>query len=152
MLRDKQTRGEFVADKNKDALYFALGEKQGRSGRVAGLGGVNVGYKTVFGPLTRKTSNQGSGITSTEDREALKSELRKEITNDLLTLLQQLGIEIPKNLKLPRCTQDNQHDPECTNQEIQHDPKIFLELEVSFFAISSMVIMMEDYVKFFFLG
>ncbi|KAH9619868.1 hypothetical protein KSS87_007780 [Heliosperma pusillum] len=81
-LRRKQAKGEFVPNRNQDALYYAFGEKDDHPSRARGFGGVNVTLKRAFGAAA-KTSRSRKSETLLEDREALKNELREELKNEM---------------------------------------------------------------------
>ncbi|KAK9733940.1 hypothetical protein RND81_04G102300 [Saponaria officinalis] len=62
-IRRKQSKGEFVQDRNKDALYYALGEKDDHPSHPRGFGGVNVTVKHAFGVVASKTSSRKGGAS-----------------------------------------------------------------------------------------
>lgn len=109
-FREKQSKGEFVPERNKDALYMALGEKPDHRGRAYGFGGINVGYRKAFGKPTPKPRQPVSSGISTQEREKIKNELREELRQEfnaslkehLSSLLQGMGVT---GLNLPDGTQ-----------------------------------------------
>ncbi|XP_074280631.1 uncharacterized protein LOC141605649 [Silene latifolia] len=102
-LRRKEAKGEFVPDRNKDALFYALGEKEDHPSRARGFGGVNVTVKRAFGAAA-KGSRSRKSETSLEDREDLKNEIREGLRNEMqlavrssvALVLQEMGLSTLK--------------------------------------------------------
>ncbi|KAK9714149.1 hypothetical protein RND81_06G074800 [Saponaria officinalis] len=103
-IKKKQKQGEWTPERNKDALYFALGEKEDHPSRARGFGGVNVSMRQAFGAPPPKIKGSKKSGTSSEDREALKKELKEKLRNEMRTelrsnfssFLQEMGLPISK--------------------------------------------------------
>ncbi|XP_021721111.1 uncharacterized protein LOC110688681 [Chenopodium quinoa] len=102
--REKQEKGEFTPHQNKDALFMAFGKKADHSGRARGFGGLNVGIKKAFGKEVGRTKCSQTR-TSTEEREALKNELRQELKEEfdatmkdkMSSYLLDMGFKLPND-------------------------------------------------------
>ncbi|KAK9678155.1 hypothetical protein RND81_11G191600 [Saponaria officinalis] len=82
-LRGKQVKGDFTGEGSKDALYYALGEKDDHPSRARGFGGVNMSVKFAFGDQMGNNKRMRKSRASLEDREALKNEIREELRNEM---------------------------------------------------------------------
>ena len=91
--KEKESKGEFSPQWNKDALNMALG-KPDHYGRVVGYGGINVGYKKTFGKSASKAECDRATLKA-ELREELREELNASMKDNLSTILQSMGVVIP---------------------------------------------------------
>lgn len=80
--REKQSKGEFVLVRNKDALCMAIG-KLDHLGRCYGFGGINVGYKKAFDKAPSRSSQSSQSGVSQEDRKAIKAQIREELQEEI---------------------------------------------------------------------
>ncbi|CAH9133575.1 unnamed protein product, partial [Cuscuta epithymum] len=92
--KNKQKVGEFVPQRNKDALYYARGEKADHSGRVVGCGGVNVGYSKAFGKRMSGSQCSSQNIESLKASisEELRGEMNDTMKQNMITILNEMGI------------------------------------------------------------
>lgn len=108
---EQQTQGTSVPQRNVDALCMALGKKD-HSGRVYGVGGLNVGYPKAF----HKPYGNGIGLSQIrqlmeEIKKGVKASLTedfKQIWEDLVakhlpSMMQQIGsIKFREGSNLPQ--------------------------------------------------
>ncbi|KAK9681931.1 hypothetical protein RND81_10G037700 [Saponaria officinalis] len=142
-LKKKQKQGEWTPERNKDALYFALGEKEDHPSRARGFGGVNVSVKQAFGAPPPKIKGSRKSGTSSEDREALKKELKEELRNEMRSeirskfssFLQEMGLptsKLPDDLTQMYPNLDRahlNHQKPTLTRKIKNDSSCRLHLE-----------------------
>ncbi|CAH9136874.1 unnamed protein product [Cuscuta epithymum] len=95
--KNKQNLGEFVPQRNRDALYYARGEKADHSGRAIGYGGINVGYSKAFGKRTcgsqySDCSSQNIESMKSSIREQLREEMNETMKLNMIQILNEMGI------------------------------------------------------------
>uniref|UniRef100_A0A803LYE9 DUF8039 domain-containing protein n=1 Tax=Chenopodium quinoa TaxID=63459 RepID=A0A803LYE9_CHEQI len=109
----KQAQGTFIPQRNVDALCMALGKKD-HSGRVYGVGGLNVGYCKAFGKPDQKVSELNQSQQSLEEmKEAIKATLVEEFEQKLKD---QVEMQVKQALasmrpQLPQVTSSNLPPP-----------------------------------------
>ncbi|CAH9112442.1 unnamed protein product [Cuscuta europaea] len=117
--KNKQNVGEFAPQRNRDALYYARGEKADHSGRAIGYGGINVGYSKAFG---KKMSGSQYNKRSTQNIESIKSSIREELRREMnetmklnmIAILNEMGItgfNFSSGASIPTPTTSTNHAP-----------------------------------------
>lgn len=88
-FRDKTLKGDFVPQRNKDALYMALGEKQEALGRAYGFGGDRIGIRKAFGKAPPKSNLFGS----TDYIKMMRDEINNRVRDEVSAALSGMGME-----------------------------------------------------------
>ncbi|XP_021758847.1 uncharacterized protein LOC110723783 [Chenopodium quinoa] len=112
----QQAKGTFIPQRNVDALCMALGKKD-HSGRVYGLGGLNVGHRKAFGKPDPRVSELNQRQSLEEMKEKIKASLMEEFEQKLkdqveIQVKQALASMMPQ--KLPQATSSNLSPPMLT--------------------------------------
>ncbi|KAK9665928.1 hypothetical protein RND81_14G146500 [Saponaria officinalis] len=127
-IKKKQAEGKFIPERNRDALYFALGEKEDNPSRARGFGGGNVTVRQAFGAPPRQSKDDHEAL-KIELKQELKKEMRLEFQSNLSSLLLEMGLP---SSKLPNVTQiypDAEPALEIDRTHMNHQ-KPFLQLEI----------------------
>ncbi|CAH9094105.1 unnamed protein product [Cuscuta europaea] len=82
---------------NRDALYYARGEKVDHDGRVVGYGGTNVGHTKAFGKKSSQSQCSGCSSQSIESmkaslREEFKEQVNETVKQNVINILNEMGL------------------------------------------------------------